>query len=584
MDFRLSDFKSSLFKYQYELFAIIGTVIVLWQIFLPGYVLLLDWIGGPNNVVSFNSLLSVVSSPSIWLLYFLKLLMPAWLVQKLIFGGMFFILFYFPLRFFPETQEPVKYINSKVKGHKVFRIERYFASLLFVFNPFVYERVLAGQWRVVVGYAFMFPLMYYIFKFTTEQSWQTVAGIFGTLFITGMWSIHFLAIGIIMVSLYIFIFSLINLWQKRFKLLWFASKKIIIGIVFFGLASCYWIIPYKWHGDTTLEQFGPDHWQAFTTASDKYIGVIGNVITWRGFWGESHIWAHQFNMPWDRPFLFYGTFLVIGYLVVRSIKSIKSVKSKANKINLLFLVVLFILSVVFATGMSAYGFWIINGWLADNLNFWSGFRDAQKWTGVTALIYVILASWGIRGVVTGLKPVITKRFDDIKWAVLFIPILFVPQMLFGFNGQIKTVWYPKSWQEVNQFIKSKTEGQRCKALFLPWHQYYSVKFNNEMLVANPSHRFFDCEVIAGHNTELGNIKSISGGVENYQIIEKFIMSNNSENKFIDQGIKMLQENNIQYIIWTNDLVHSDLYKYPFLKSTKLKKIIDKEDIVLYEIK
>ena len=578
--------KDFILKYQFVIFSIVGTVIVLWQVLLPGYVLLLDWIGGPHYILGYSSLSGIVSAPSSLLLYVLQLFLPAWLVQKFIFFGMFFILFYFPLKFYPVEFVGDKFENQKQsKENFIDRIKsfiihwipafagmtnggadarntmKYFASLLFVFNPFVYERVLAGQWRVVVGYALMFPLVYYVLRFTHERTWRVVVSIFATLLITGMWSVHFLAVGGVIVCVYTFVVTLRYLWQRQFELLWSVGKKFLIGAVVFGVLSCYWIVPYKLQGDATLEQFGADHWQAFTTASDEYVGVVGNVVTLRGFWGESHAWVGQFGVPWDNPIIFYSIFIVILLLSLRGLRA--HTKSRVNRA---FLISLFILSIIFATGMSAYGLWVVNGWFAENVSFWSGFRDAQKWTGVTALIYVLWASAGV------------YRF---KWWVLIVPIIFVPQMLFGFGGQIQTVWYPESWQSVNEVLR---EDEQCKVLFLPWHQYYPVKFNDGMLVANPSHRFFDCEVVAGHNTELGNIESTVGTVDNYHVIEKFIMSNNPQSEFVSEGIELLRQNDIRYIIWTNDLVDSDLYKYPFLNYDGLEKIVDKGEISLYKIK
>ena len=71
-----------------------------------------------------------------------------------------------------------------------------------------------------------------------------------------------------------------------------------------------------------------------------------------------------------------------------------------------------------------------------------------------------------------------------------------------FYGQLKPVWYPSSWLQVNDTIKDSPD---CSAVFLPWHLYYSLSFNNGILTADPSAAFFDCDIIEGQNADIGSI-------------------------------------------------------------------------------
>ena len=157
-------------------------------------------------------------------------------------------------------------------------------------------------------------------------------------------------------------------------------------------------------------------------------------------------------------------------------------------------------------------------------------------------------------------------------------------MLFGFVGQLKAVNYPASWAEVNDVLK---QDKDCRALFLPWHEYYNLKFNNDILTANLSRNYFACDIIQGKNMEIGTIGNQGGNGEEYDVIEKAVTDNNANP---DATIELLKQKGIKYIIFTADLINEDPYGYPFLGSKYSQKIIgeyqqvvNSQGIYLYKI-
>lgn len=553
-------------KYQYFIFATVGIVVVLWQLLLPGYIIMLDWSIGPHFELSFDSLSSIVNIPSDFVLFLLHLIMPMWLVQKIILVGIIFILFYFPLKFYPF-----------IKKNGV----EYFASLFFVFNPFVYERMLAGQWRVVVGYAFLFPLIYFIWKLFQRQSWRIVINIFLVLYIAGMWSVHFLAIGILLVVFSFLMILGIYLKKREYNKIRESGKKfLLIGFLFIVLSS-YWLIPYIIKSDITLSYFTFENWKAFATAEDSQVGVIGNVLVLRGFWVENHSWVKQFVMSNER-FSFYFGFVII--FLLSFVGMIKLWKDKTKRIGVKFLVAIFVLSLIFAMGISAYGFWQINKWLLEHIWFWGGFRDSQKWSGVNALLYALFSSVGVGVIAEYLKSKSKWKYGIVLVGLFYIPFMITPKIIFGFSGQLQPVWYPDSWNKVNDILKKTGGEKKCKAIFLPWHQYYSVAFNDGILSANLANNYFDCKTISGYNTELEGVATIANQIDDYFIIENAVTNNDESFENVNRVTEQFSENGIDYIIVAHDLKDGDIYKYPFLNSLKLKILFKNDEISLYALK
>jgi len=49
--------KELAYRFRYEIFAVLGAVVVLWQMLLPGYVIVLDMVFGPHvNPPSYSGL------------------------------------------------------------------------------------------------------------------------------------------------------------------------------------------------------------------------------------------------------------------------------------------------------------------------------------------------------------------------------------------------------------------------------------------------------------------------------------------------------------------------------------------------
>ena len=192
----------------------------LWQMFLPGYVLTLDMVWGGS-----------------------------WITQKLFLIALFFALFYLPVKFFPFD------IDSKFK---------YWAGIFFTVDPFVYERFLAGHWLLLLLYAMLPPLVYYLVK----------------------------------------------LFQNFKKYFLFFSFWLLAALLIFGF--------YFEHFTQILKISNPEYWQIFKTSSFLIGGSSAKVIMLYGFWGESYPWASYFI--WPKLSLALPVFALIAGLVILGIR------------------------------------------------------------------------------------------------------------------------------------------------------------------------------------------------------------------------------------------------------------------------
>jgi hypothetical protein len=538
----------------YIIFALLGAVIVLWQLLASGYVLTLDMIFGPHiNLVPAEGAL-INTLPTKYVLSFLTFVFNGWIAQKILLITIFFLLFYLPLHFFK----------------KIFKIENthgaeYVSSLFFAINPFVYERFLAGQWAVIFGYALLVPLTTYLIEFCREWTYKNGLKFLWVIILMGAISTHYLMISLILIA----IFLIVNFIKQKFSFD-FLKKSLLLALGVLVISS-YWIVPAMLSKNTPITTFSSEHWEVFKTASDISLGTVGNVLTLHGFWGEHEPWVERFLLPKEFGLSFGIFFTLLFTLVISGIYL--GFKDKRLRFGTGVAVFVMFLSLVFSCGVADSIFKNLNMWMFENISFWKGFRDSEKWSGVLALGYALFAGLGTQTILGHIKKLEYRRI--VFYILISIPLFITPMMLFGFAGQLQTVQYPKEWAEVNNILK---QDQNCKALFLPWHQYYSLKWNDDILTANVSRSYFDCDIVHGKNMELGSIESQGGNGEEYAEIEKLVIDNDANP---DSTIEFLRQKGIKYIIYTNDVESEDDLEYPFLGSKYTQKVINRWTIDLY---
>lgn len=528
-------------------FSVLLSLFVCWQLLLPGYVMTLDASYGPH--VPFPEFAGNYFSNYIWkvITYFLANILGTMLFQKVLIFSLFFCLFYFPLLFFPFG------IENKYK---------YVASFLFAINPFVMERFLAGQWGILLAYACLFPFIYFQNQFLQNWKTQSMGLALLSVFIIGVFSPHFFVIALIL-----FCLSFIWIDKQSLQKNW---KKYFLLFLFFVVANMYWLYPTLFSGGGVLESFGPENFDAFKTNVFRTgLGTFMGIFSLYGFWGEREVWATQFGIVPFVNFVYFFPILLISFF------GLATIFRKNRKVGVYFTLVIF-LGAVFSLGVSENWFKEVNEFLFNNVFFWKGFRDSQKWSGVIALILAIGLSLGLQEVSQYIKYTFLK-FLSIFTIFIFLCIYSV-QMFVGVWLVLQPTEFPKSWEEVNVFFKSdRVEGRKCEAVYLPWHMYSKLSFNNDLLTASPAPKYFDCTIYTSLDPEFHSIGDSPVNDKKWIAVHKVLNSGlETEDK-----ISLLQDLGIDYILLSYDEIEP---KYiDFLVSERVIHILDRDEIVLLKL-
>lgn len=536
-------------------YALIILMIILPWFFNSGYLFFVDGTWGPNIILNwtqswflFNLLVKALAF--IFPIFFLQKLFITGILTLILLGGR--ILVKTILEYFSESKN---YSRGLVLV----------LSLFVLFNPFVYDRALYGQFNVLFAYGCLLFIAAYLFK-----AWQTLnfkylylAAIFSAIAL--MFSVHFIFLLAPFYLLFIIgLFFKKAYRQKKFWLALFFSIIIVLGI------NTNWLIAlvtktsslnnFIEQGITTQDLI------AFQTAGKTPTETLTNVLFMSGFWGKDQFrYFDLTDVPsWQRSFILLTPIILYGvYLSFRK-------RNREVKIFSSGLLIIFVLSFFLAIGIKSPLTSGLTLFLYDHLPLYKGLREPQKWVAIIIpiyLFYLTIGTWRLTKTKIIANNLLTSGL--ILGAII---IMQTSALFWGFNRQIQSTPYPKDWYAANDYIKAQDSCQQ-QNLFLPWHMYMSFSWVRKIII-NPAQAFFTCPMISGTNMEWGGIYDNSTNKEG-QTIESWLQTH-GDNK------EILTKLNVGHIILTKEL---DWRAYDWIGQLKYVKLIKATPMfMIYEIK
>lgn len=541
--------------------------IAILPFFTKGYFFLLDGPLVTSIDVSWTSFLN--SSFFFFLVLFrvFNLILPLWLIQRLFYLAVIFLLGY----------SGYTLLEGKTK------LWAYFVGILLIFNPYVYAHILDGQVGVVASISMLVFFFHFLSRFFEQRSYKNllIASIFGAF--SMMWTPHTLFF--VFWSLLLF-FIADSIKTRRIlcnlKYLVFASIVIL-------LLNGNWILGNIFWNGSMIELIGQvsrEHFQVFSTAAWD-TNLYFNTLTLHGFWWESqgrYVSTYAHNLYWQILFLFL--FFIISVGIYTRLRNAPENEKQRNYAFFVLWVIAYILALWISHGNI---FTFITQFLYDHIPLYTGLREPQKWSWVLLIVYAYFGGYGVQYITS--HPFITKGYPRaIAWILMLLPVLSTPTMLAGFYGQLFVVDYPKEWYDIreqfaqsgsvtpyeNCTYKNEQKSLQCyQILSLPWHQYIGFGFARK-IIANPTEWFFaPVKILQGDNMEIGDIYTQSIRPES-RIVEKYIWPNgiwrdgisDSESSEFIRDMKWLGISEILL------LKESDFGKYEeyLLQLEKIKKI------------
>jgi hypothetical protein len=368
------------------------------------------------------------------------------------------------------------------------------AGLLGALNPWVYERVVEGQWSVVAAGALLFLWVGAWERLQREPGWRSLS----------VWTACGLAVAIASRD-FIGIVAVLTLlgcvatrvWRDARRLRWTVAAILALGVVLL-----YGLIPFftqKGLGTYAMAtSFGRADFEAFQASSDPHFGLWLNLLALKGYWAEG---LGRFA-PIDGGAVWWP----VSTLVLTALAIVGAWLVPRRR----WLLPVGVLGLLIA-GSTATGPGLeVMLFLSRHLPLIGGYRDPTKWSALWMLALVTLSAEAVSAL-SG-RPLFGRQAAAIG-AVAATLLVLAAMLPFGrtqlveMPAAVAPVEYPTDWYQAASFL-GQHAAPNDAVVVLPWHLYAQLPFTRGV-VLNPASVFFPGDLITPNDPELPGEQSVA---------------------------------------------------------------------------
>ena len=337
------------------------------------------------------------------------------------------------------------------------------AASLYVWNPFVAERLGLGHWPLLVGYAAL-PWIVLAGRRLRADEWAAWSAV--TL---GLAASAISPVGGVL-GLLVGLASQVGGEVE--------SRRRRLGLVAaVGLAvNAPWLVAgLAYPGGATSDSAAVER---FGAESEGWLGQVGTVLSLGGIWNSEVVPASR-----DTPIALLGL-VSVGVVVIVGWRRRLAVERRE--------------AAAFA-GLAALGVGVALagrlapdavGWLVAHGPGLGLIRDGTRFLPLLALGAAIGFGWAAGAAAAGLRRPLASFAAAL--AVVW-PLALLPDLGWGLAGDLEPVAYPQSWYDTRQVINELDTGGDLLAL--PFTSYRAPTWNDGRPVLDPAGRFFGVSTV-----------------------------------------------------------------------------------------
>lgn len=448
---------------------VVGMLVVLpWT--TGGYLLLLDWVSGPNQALTTG--VYGLSGSALDALPFrlatqglrntIGAQVTAWLVI---------------LIFFPLAAAGIAAVSGGSRW-------RYLpAATLMICNPWVIDRVRAGHVALLLGVALL-PWLMASTRDARERGKRFSAR-------PALW--YALAMSMSPHAAWLGGAVLIALLVTP-RPTWRDVVRTVQIFVTAGLVYCYALVLWL-TGTRTLRVTEVDL-SAYQTQPGPG-GLMATVLTLRGFWRGG---SEQLSDSLGPVIAIVLAVLILGTIFIGLTFLVDREPTRGRPLVLLTVAGLLLGAGVLGPlgGLYRLAF--------AHLPLFEAMREQQKWLALVLLGYAVGFGAGVEWLAARARR--AGRPVAARWSVVALaclPAVMAPALVWGLGGTVSLSRYPPGWWAAEDLM-GQGDGS---VLFLPWHGYQPFTFTDGRSVATPARAFFQREVISSDAVELPQLRTDS---------------------------------------------------------------------------
>jgi hypothetical protein len=343
------------------------------------------------------------------------------------------------------------------------------AGALYAWNPYTGERLIIGQWALLLGYAGL-PWVLRAVLAADLGRWRGIGRLCLALLPAVVGGFTAMAVtGLVLVPVSVATRS---------------PRKVAVALGVFCAGCLPWLIPSLMHSVYA----DPAGVAAFASRADTPFGTVGSLLMLGGMWNADTV-PKGYGGPWSVLWLIVVLVALAAYLVLG--------RRRWPGLGVAALLGLAIACI----GVTAAGRDVLRS-VSDAFPGAAVLRDAQQYVAPLALAEAcglgLAVGWATQ----------PRAFGKTGGAVLGVvavltPILLLPGLAWGAAGRLEPAWYPASWLAAARTIDdSPVHGD---VLLLPWVAERTPAWNHGEVVLDPWPRLLSRPVIWNDGTQVGDV-------------------------------------------------------------------------------
>lgn len=355
------------------------------------------------------------------------------------------------------------------------RLSSAFAGLFYMFSPWLFDRIVAGDFSRMFAYV-LYPLCFHFFTKSIISDEKKEGDILYSLLI-GILLLFVDSVAFIVIFSSLILYSVIRAIysSKRSREIVVNAKSLIIIFCIFLVSNLYWIFPSLFlpqqTGVVSLATVSDLVYRSRNAQIVNVIRCLGSPMGW-------------FTDLVSRGGMFYPIWIAFSLLIPIFAFSVSIFRPK-NK-DVIFFSLLAVISVFLGKGVNP-PFGEVYLWGYQNIVYFQVFRDPNKWVMILSFAFAFLLLEGTE-LITSIAPRVSlrhsteiKTFPRVnrrKAYSIFLTSILVATILvssspfltgIGLGGILKTVDFPKPYQTVTQWLAEQSGDFRV--LWLPPDPY-----------------------------------------------------------------------------------------------------------------
>lgn len=368
------------------------------------------------------------------------------------------------------------------------------AATLAVWNPFVAERLVLGQWPLLLACA-AFPWLIDALNVKGGPRWSVAALALAATALTPATGVMGVILGVIAA------------WRRG------AVSVVLLA----GLVNSPWIVAGILH--SSISRSDPAAVGLFELQPEGHFGRLGSALTLGGIWNTEVV-------PTSRT-LWIAVLIavVIGAVMVVGIVTMWRDDRR----------LLAVLCVAGGVGLAI----ALAGWLDPDLvarvvaDVPAGglIRDGTRWLCLLVPLEAVAFGAGVH--------TILYRAEFTAWEVpvmvfaLVLPVAAIPDLAWGVGGRLEPATYPAAWADARRVIEASTV--RGDIVVLPFSSYRKPSWNHDTSVLDPAGRYFDRPTVTNDDLVVSG-RTIAGEDPRAARIQRVLRSSNARRGLARQGI------------------------------------------------